>query len=49
MDLAAQRMKAILLAKLPNGTWDAANRIELLPSADHSVVMPSEAALAGLV
>ena len=48
MDVAVQRSKSILIAKGPKGSWEKGASLELLPSADGGVTLPSEVALAGV-
>ena len=48
VDVAAQRIKSILMAKQPKGSWDKSTLVELLPCDSHLIAGASEIALAGL-
>lgn len=48
MDLCAQRVKAICIAKAPKGSWERASAVELIPMAGGGVWTQSEIALTGL-
>lgn len=47
-DFIAQRIKAVITAKQPKGSWEKAQTIELLTPTTASVVNQSEIALTGL-
>ena len=48
LDILAQRVKAIMIAKSAKGSWDKASALELLPMSEAGVALGSEIALAGL-
>jgi len=47
-DVLAQRVKAVLTAKAPKGSWEKGQIIELLPVAGGSVATAAELTLTGL-
>ena len=48
VDAISQRVKSILMAKAPKGSWEKSAAVELLPGAETALALPTEIALVGL-